>query len=264
MIPLRVRTRVRHAPTVMTGAGGYRLDRGPVGCVLVHGFTSTAYDTRALGEFLADRDISVAGTLIAGHGTHPDDLADTTLPNWLSSIEEDIAYLRTRCSTIFAVGISLGGTFLLNLAPLARLDGLVLIGTPLVFRHHAFYRAAYYTLRLTGQRTIRKWYSHTLDPAIRAQRPNYNRIPITCGPDVTRALRHSRENLPSIDCPVLLMQSTTDHAIDERTINLFHERLGSVEKEVVWVPNSYHVLTIDHGKEETFAHIHRFIERHTR
>ena len=75
-------------------------------------------------------------------------------------------------------------------------------------------------------------------------------------------MKLSLKMLPQLECPVLLLQSTQDHAADRSSIRVFMEHTHSIEREVIWIPNRYHVLTIDRGKEETFAHIARFLARH--
>lgn len=231
-----------------------------MGCLIVHGFTSTPYDVRACGEYLAASGIAVEGILLAGHGTRPEDLAQTRLVDWLDSIRDGYESLRRRCDHVFALGISLSGNFLLSLAPLLPFSGLILIGTPLKFRHERAYRAAYRVLHALGKQYQRKWYLEHLDEAIRARRPTYDRFPLACAKDCMTAIAWSKVNLPLVRCPVLVLQSTTDHAVDKRTIAEFCNRLGTSDVNVEWFPNRYHVLVIDHGADEVFATIRRFIE----
>lgn len=232
----------------------------PVGCLLVHGFTSTPYDVRACGERLAGLGIAVEAPLLKGHGTSPEDLAQTHLADWLRSIQEGYDRLAERCDHVFGLGISLSGNFLLSLAPLLHFDGLMLISTPLRFRYERAYWAAYRILRALGKEYQKKWYVDHLDERIRENRPTYDRFPLRCAPDCFAAIRWSKANLPHIHCPVLILQSTTDHAVDERTIAEFSARLASRDITIRWIPNRYHVLLIDHGAEEVFDLITRFVQ----
>lgn len=235
-----------------------------MGCLLVHGFTSTPYDVRACGEYLAARGIAAEGILLSGHGTKPQDLAQTRLTHWLQSIRDGYARLSQRCDRVFGLGISLSGNFLLTLAPLVPFSGLILIGTPLTFRHERAYRAAYRVLRALGKEYQKKWYLEHLDASIRSRRPTYDRFPLACAHDCLTAIAWSKENLPRIRCPMLILQSTTDHAVDERTVTEFRTRLGSRDVTVEWFPNRYHVLVIDHDAEPVFRAIGDFIETRSR
>lgn len=245
---------------LLPGAEPFSLGgRGSVGCLLVHGFTSTPYDVRPCGEYLAAQGIPVEGVLLEGHGTCPEDLAKSRLADWLRSIRCGYERLSARCESVFGLGISLSGNFLLSLTPLVPFAGLILIGTPLKFRHERAYRAAYRVLRALGREYQRKWYVEYLDEDLRARRPTYDRFPLECAADCLAAVTWSRERLQAVRCPVLILQSTTDHAVDKRTIAEFCARLGTTDVNVEWFPNRYHVLVVDHGAEEVFASIRRFI-----
>lgn len=237
-------------------------DGARVGCLLVHGFTSTPYDVRALGAYLAEHGIAAHGMLLAGHGTTPADLATTRLPDWLNSIRVAHAELRKHCSTVFVLGISLAGNFLVTLAQELPSEGLILIGIPLRIRGERSYRALYYTMRAVGKRYQRKWYQRSLDADIRRERPNYPAIPLVCLRDAARAIEMSRHLLPAVRCPVLAIQSTTDHAVDKESMDQLQEGVGSADVSIQWFPDRYHVVLVDHGKEEVFERIHAFIAAH--
>lgn len=251
----------RHtAAGLLEGAEPFSLGPdGGAGLLLVHGFTSTPYDLRACGEYLAARGIATEGILLAGHGTTPEDLAQTRLADWLRTIREGTDRLAERCSHVFALGISLSGNLVLTLAPFLPFAGVILVGTPLRFRHERAYRAAYRALRFLGREYQKKWYLQELDPAIRSHRPTYDRFPLRCAPDCLAAIRWSHATLANVRCPALILQSTADHAVDDQTIAEFRERLGSTDLTIQWFPNRYHVLLVDHGAEEVFATITDFV-----
>src|SRR3974377_832316 len=87
----------------------FALDRGPIGCMLLHGFTAAPKEMRPLGEYLAARDFSVRGVRFAGHGTSPEDLARTTWRDWVNSADAAIEELRKRGGPVWSIGLSLGG-----------------------------------------------------------------------------------------------------------------------------------------------------------
>jgi|GEM_PF-724536 carboxylesterase len=235
---------------------------GKVACLLVHGFTSTTYDVRACGEYLAARGIATKGVLVAGHGTSPRDLAKTNLADWLNSVRIAYDELKKDYQTVYALGISLGGNFLVTLAQELDFSGLIFIGMPLKFKHEKPYRALYYAYRALGINYQRKWYQKSLDPEIRKVRPNYKSIPLITAPEVLKAIELSRETLFAVKCPVLAVQSTTDHAVDDETINVLKNSINTKDFEMLWVENRYHVVLIDHGKEKTFERIYQFIANH--
>ncbi len=249
----------------MTGAEPFFFPKqGQVGCLLVHGFTSTTYDVRACGEYLAQRGITSKGILLAGHGTSPSDLAQTGLNDWLESVRAGYLELKKHTPIVFALGISFAGNLLVSLGKELDLAGLVVVGMPLKFRHELSFRTLYFAYKMLGINYQKKWYQKSLDPEIRKLRPNYQSIPINCARDVLTAIQRSRKKLSEVTCPVLAVQSTTDHAVDEETIKILSSELGTSKFQVEWIPDRYHVVLIDHGKEEVFARIAEFIKDNSR
>ena len=55
------------------------LENGPVGALLVHGFTASPTEMRLLGNHLHQRGLTVAAPLLPGHGTN---LADLSKQRW--------------------------------------------------------------------------------------------------------------------------------------------------------------------------------------
>src|SRR5512146_2277882 len=96
-------------PLIVSNAEPFFFPGGTTGCILLHGFTSMPEEMRLAGEYLHDRGYSVLGVRLAGHGTHPDDLARICWRDWLVSVEEGLAVLRGMCSRIFIIGQSMGG-----------------------------------------------------------------------------------------------------------------------------------------------------------
>jgi len=235
---------------------------GKVACLMVHGFTSTPYDVRDCGKYLADRGIAAQGVLVAGHGTTPEDLAKTNSDDWLESVRQSYYDLKKKHSVVYALGISLGGNFLTILASELDFAGIIFVGMPLKFRHEKSYRALYYTFRALGINYQRKWYQKSLDPKIRKLRPNYPRIPLSTGPEVLKVIQSSRNFLSSVHNPILAIQSTTDHAVDKEAITDLIKQVNTDDVEVMWVKNRYHVVLIDHGKEEVYEKIYSFISKH--
>jgi carboxylesterase len=57
-----------------------------------------------------------------------------------------------------------------------------------------------------------------------------------------------------------VFESTEDHVVPRGTARWLLERIGSERKELVALPNSYHVATLDHDAELIFERTHEFAE----
>jgi esterase/lipase len=103
----------------------------------------------------------------------------------------------------------------------------------------------------------------TLDPEIRTRHPAYDRYPTRCAESLfLDFIPHLQDDLPDIHAPALLIQSRGDRAIPADSMPQFHTRLGSREKEMVWLEKSGHLVLEDYAKEQAFEYILRFVQAH--
>ena len=100
---------------VMPGAGTFLFEGSDVGCLLLHGFTGTPHNIRPLGDFLARRGLTVLAPRLAGHGTTVDEFEQTAPDAWIETINGGVDQLKRTGSSVFAIGISMGGTLALHL-----------------------------------------------------------------------------------------------------------------------------------------------------
>ena len=100
---------------VMPGAGTFFFEGSDVGCLLIHGFTGTPQNIRPLGDFLARRGLTVLAPRLAGHGTTVDEFEQSGPEDWIATINSGVDQLKRTCSSVFAIGISMGGTLALHL-----------------------------------------------------------------------------------------------------------------------------------------------------
>lgn len=102
--------------------------------LLVHGYESSPFTLRSLGEQLHALGHSVFCPLLPGHGTSLSRLAETRYEHWYEAVRRVYIKERSRYSKFFVVGFSLGGNLALRLAIQYRMDAppsaLLLISTP--------------------------------------------------------------------------------------------------------------------------------------
>lgn len=102
------------------------------GLLLIHGFTGSPSELRFLGERLAAQGFTVKGILLAGHGTVPEELAKKRWEDWLNDAENGVTELRTICTKVLAIGLSMGGLLALELAARGLVDGVAALNAPMV------------------------------------------------------------------------------------------------------------------------------------
>jgi len=234
---------------------------GPVGCLLVHGFSGSPPEMRPMGEFLAGKGLTVLGVRLAGHGTTPEDMARTTWRDWVASAEEGLQKLQGRCQKVFAAGLSMGGLIVLHLAARHPLDGVIAMATPAYIAdwRFRFMPLAQYFVRWVTPKVE----SDLTDPEAQKRIFSYDVLPTRCLVSLGELIRLVKRELPRVRAPVLLMQGRRDRHIPQESAQILFEALGTQDKEIVWWPNSGHCITVDSEREAVWARAYEFIAKHS-
>lgn len=242
--------------SIIPGAEPFLFPGSQVGCLLIHGFTSTPQEMRRLGEFLGHQGWVVNGMLVAGHGTTEKDLARTTWQDWSRSVDEAMGELASLCERTFVIGQSLGGVLALHAASHFPVSGVVAMATPLVTDLKLLWLAR----AMKRVRPYRKkGPSNILDPESLAQRVAYHYWPNASNEQIVLLCRHLREDLSEIRCPALLIHSWQDKTVNPKTMPMIYEQLGSTHRTMVWLENSGHVLTEDYERDKVYALVRDFM-----
>jgi carboxylesterase len=246
-------------PQVMTGAEPFFFKGGEVGCLVSHGFTGSPQSMRFLGEFLAKEGrLTVAGPRLKGHGTSVEDMAQSSAEEWIRSLESGMQKLRERCSKIFMTGLSMGGTLTLYMAAMypdvicgaIPINGALFVNNP-DLAGLAFMAGAPATVPGVGG-DIKK-------PGVTELA--YEDVPVPSIRQIYALMSVTRELLPRVNCPTLVIQSRDDHIVVPDNAPFIIENIGAQDKRLLWLKNSYHVATLDHDKELIARETLKFIQR---
>ncbi len=229
---------------------------GDTGCLLLHGFGGTPLEMRPLGEYLAARDITVAGVRLAGHGTSPSDMKGLTSQDWINSAAVILDELKGKCSRIFLIGLSMGGTICLHLAANYRVDGVVTICAP-VYLEARLYLAHPLKYLLSFKKEV----DHNIkDPAARKKHFAYTRVPPGAVLQLFKLMRSARCELGQINIPALLFQSRSDSIVPPGNGPFIYENLTKVQKKnLIWLEKSGHMAVIDYDKDYVMSETYKFI-----
>ena len=227
---------------IIPGAEPFLFEGGDTGVLLSHGFTGTTQSMRPLGEALAAAGFTVSGPRLPGHGTSPEDMARTGARDWVGAIDMALAALQERCSAVFMAGLSMGGT--LTLLSAARHAGVIRGAIPI----NAMVQADSPDLAAMAFGTDPAGSfpgigSDIKDPSQRELA--YPVVPFPCVAELYGLAGVTRDLLPRVACPVLVIQSREDHVVKPTNARLIASALGSGRVELLWLENSYHVATLD-------------------
>jgi len=238
----------------------FAFERGPIGCVLLHGFTAAPKEMRPLGELLAAQQYTVRGVRYAGHGTSPQELAHTGWRDWVASATTAIAELRPRCTQVWAIGLSLGGLISLYLAEQQLVNGVCAIA-PAIFPPDR--RMKYARVLAPFLPYTRKGLADLHDPIALAEHADYELFPTRAIAQLCDLMKHTRRHLQQITAPLLLIFARHDQVVSLKSLDYIRARVRSREQHAIILEQGGHIVTEDYDKVIAFAAIERFLQQQT-
>ena len=223
---------------------------------------------RPLGEALAARGFRVRGVRLPGHGTTVQDLADTRWMDWFGEVLREGERLAAETGAVAVVGMSLGALLGLHLAAThaALVRALVLCGTPI--ESHGF------RLRLLPLLARVPWFADRwaiipkrgggpdiADPVARAASTSYRAMPLRGILELLALQEVVRGELDRVRQPALLLHGRGDHSVPVAGLVRLRQRLGSRTVEAHVLERSWHVVTLDHDRDEVARLAADFLDR---
>lgn len=237
------------------------MDGGPVGVLLIHGFTGSPPETRLVGDYLHQRGFTVSGPLLPGHGTNADDMNRREWTEWTGCVEGALADLQARCEMVFVGGSSMGSVLTLYLAAHhPDLPGIVLYAPATWPASRLIYLAP--VLKYLIRKKPKSGDRDLTDPEADLRLWSYEEIPAFAAHELLKLLRWVRRALPQITCPTLIIHGTFDQAISPDSAQRTYEAIGSADKELITLHNSGHCITVDSEWEFVAEKTHEFIQVH--
>lgn len=247
--------------TVLAGAEPFAADGGPVGALVLHGFTGSPQSIRPWAEALADAGLTVSAPRLPGHGTRWQDMARTRWSDWYGEVERAFETLRVRCDEVFVCGLSMGGTLALRLAEerSAELSGVVVVNASLgTDRKDA-------KLLPVAQLFVRTFPGIADDiKADGVHELGYDKMPLKPAYSLAKAWTLVRNELGRITAPMLVFRSREDHVVPPVSGRYLLEGATSTEVRERILEDSYHVATLDNDARAIFAETIEFLRTHSR
>lgn len=231
---------------------------GETGILLVHGFSACPIDIKPLGERFSEWGYTIQAPLLPGHGTTPEEMKHTTWTDWVGTVDEAISQMKKKCTKVIAIGHSMGGLIVLSLASQQKLDGVVAINAPIIYRDHDLHFAE----RLLGKQEYA--YKPQKESEISVNREglphfSYIKIPVESFVSLNKAITPVQNELHKIDCPALVIQSLEDKTVHPRSGRMIEKSIKHNNKEVIYWEKEDHYILLSAARDELAHRIQSFL-----
>lgn len=230
---------------IIPGAEPMSVDGGPIGVLVLHGFTGNPQSMRPLAEAFAAAGYSVEMPLLSGHGTVVEDMIDTSWSDWSADAEAAYERLAARTEQVVVVGLSMGGSLTLWLATRhPELPGIICVNP--ATQAAAEVREVIQAMVDSGDEVMVGIGSDVADPD--SPESAYANTPLRPLLSMFDAANGIQADLPKITCPLLLFTSPQDHVVPPGDSDYLADQVsGPVER--ISCDRSYHVATLDYDKD---------------
>ncbi len=254
--------------------------------VCVHGLSGAAVDFEPLGAHFLSHDILTYALELRGQGSDPDtqrrgDLAK--IEDWYADLSAFFAMVRQQHPgmPVYLYGESMGAALLVRFLAQARAEelpaGLILaspvvaIGTPPSWLKRQLFRFVNW-LNPVHRVNLRKAIERDRDnPAKWVTRNEEHRLWFQTAPhriesftvrfflNLYDLIAGCGDAAPLLTTPVLVAYAANDIFIPPAMVEEFFAHLGSRDKELLFFPESYHLLLHDEDQAEVLAQMERWL-----
>ena len=250
---------------IVNGAGPIAHDAATGRAVLLlHGFGDTPQTLHYIADALFAAGYTVRAPLLPGHGRTLAEFSATRAKQWIGAVRDAYAELSAMYGPSPVVGLSMGGALgILLAAETPTMPALALVAPYVSIPRRARFVARFHPLwevmtpyfRSGGERSI-------LDPAERAQTRGYGVLTPRLLFELSRVVRRVQVSLPRVRVPTLVIHGVNDERIPPEAAAREYARLGAAEKQLEWMDQGGHVLTVDYGRERVIELIVDWLSRH--
>jgi carboxylesterase len=231
---------------IMPGCEPFSSSGGPLGVLVLHGFTGNPASMRSIAERCARAGYSVELPRLPGHGTTVQDMITTDWADWSGAALAAYDALAERCEQVAVVGLSMGGgltAFVAEQRP--SVVGCVFIN-PLVKSPGPEMEEGLAQAIEAGMESIESIGSDIKQEGV--TEASYEATPLVCVASLFAGVKDVEANLSKIVAPSLLLSSREDHVVtSDNGDTIVEHSSGPVER--IWLEESYHVATMDNDKE---------------
>ena len=242
--------------------------------LLLPGLCGTFRELGAIPKVLEDSGYHVAIAEIPGY---VDFKGRVDWREWMDELDRQFSELRCASDTVSVVGLSMGSTLALKLAQQRDdIDGIVLLSP--VLRYDGWSVPWYLPLlRLAYFIGLRNWSYREREPygianielRRRVQKSVENGDPSEVGAaaisvrhlyQAIQLMRDVRLRMSQVHTPTLIIHAVDDETAAPRNAEEILQNISSETRRVIWLGDSYHIITVDNEREVVVNETTRFLD----
>jgi carboxylesterase len=229
--------------TLMPGAEPWAQDGDSTGVLLIHGFTGSPKSMTPWGKELAAEGWTVRVPRLPGHGTTWQEMNRTTWHDWYAEVDRAFSELQSRCSTVFVMGLSMGGCLALRLAEAHgdAVAGLVLVNPSVLTERKDRFALPIVRHLVPSFPGVA---NDIAKPGV--DEGGYTRLPLNAAHSLSALWSVTRGDIAKVTQPLLLLRSAVDHVVEPASPAFVLAHVSSWDVTEVILPDSYHVATLDY------------------
>jgi len=256
--------------------------------VLVHGLTGTPNEMRFLAWFLNTHGYTVSCPRLANHGQPLHILKATRWEDFYASVRRAYLDLRADHEHIYTGGLSMGALLALMLAeefpagiaavsclsPTLFYDGwnvpwyhfLLPLGSRTPLRNFVYFKEEppYGLKNERIREKVHQFYETADINEMRdVDRYGYPYFPVRLLGELRRLVGELKKGLSAVQCPCQIIQARHDDMSSVRNAQYIYDHVASRRKEIVYLENSYHVITADQERAKVAQRMRDFFDPET-
>ncbi len=231
-------------------------EAGSIGVLLCHGLTATTAEVRLLAHSLHARGYTVAGPLLPGHGTTPEDCNRYTWHDWYLTLDQAYQQLAQSCAGVVIGGESAGALLTLHLAAQHPEAAAVLCYAPALRLKLAPFQVFLLSVCAPFIASVPKPPSQDDNPW-----QGYAVQPLKAALQLRRLQKVVKSELHGIAQPILVMQGCLDPTVHPQSPQLIYDRVASAVKQLHWLEHSTHCVILDRQRDLAASLTIDFLER---
>ena len=198
--------------------------------------------------------------------------------DWIATVQAHYWALKHTHDSVSVVGLSMGATLALALAQREELTSAVFLSAALAYDGWAmpwyqflskfaawipfaglykFHEAEPYGVKNTEMRAMIKramQKDHMSESGVDVLSVKYLL-------EGQRLIRDVRDNIDEVSCPSLVIHAVDDETVHIRNAQWLFKHIASAHKDMLYLGDSYHMITVDNERETVSQETARFLKR---